>query len=105
MINIFFNCVNSILSSGNVSFEIPLFEWLWESFDLTVMNYYLLTALILSVMRPIYLLMNICSNYWKRKAEYAADQEAVSNGFGEDMISVMKKSCREEYKPINTNPY
>lgn len=56
-------------------------------------------------MRPIYLLMNICSNYWKRKAEYATDQETVSNGFGEDMISVMKKSCREEYKPINTNPY
>ena len=40
------------------------------------------------------------SNYMSRKAEYRADNQAVKEGYGEELINALKKLAREDFADL-----
>lgn len=61
-------------------------------------------ALMGVVMEPVMNLLAIPSNLISRKFEYRADREAVEAGYGEDMITALKKLNRDSLSNLNPHP-
>lgn len=61
-------------------------------------------ALMGVVMEPVMNLLAIPSNFISRKFEYRADSEAVKAGYGEDMITALKKLNRDSLSNLNPHP-
>lgn len=78
--------------------------WINKSFNITVPNNYLVFSMILGIGRPILSLFGIFGNYRQRKEEYEADQEAVKNGYGEELIATFKRMSSDELIDINPHP-
>ncbi len=79
-------------------------KWIMESFQITVPNYFLLVTLVIGLGQPVMALVGIIRNYRQRQEEYEADQEAVKNGYGEDMIKIFKEESNDELIDINPHP-
>ena len=61
-------------------------------------------ALMGVVMAPVMSILSILSNCISRKFEYRADREAVDAGYGEDMITALKKLNRDSLSNLNPHP-
>ena len=61
-------------------------------------------ALMGAVTEPIMTLLAIPSNAMSRAFEYRADREAVLAGYGEDMISALKKLSKDNLSDLNPHP-
>ena len=73
---------------------------LHTAFGFSEVNYgfaYLLTGLFISLIQP---LTSLLINLYSRKAEYRADKQAVSEGYGEAMIGALKKLARENFAEL-----
>ena len=73
---------------------------LHTAFGFGEVNYgfaYLLTGLFISLIQP---LTSLLINLYSRKAEYRADRQAVSEGYGEAMIGALKKLARENFAEL-----
>ena len=60
---------------------------------------YLLTSIGLGVLQP---LISMAMNAHSRRAEYAADRQAIIEGYGEPMISAFKKLAKDNF--VNLSP-
>lgn len=94
---------NQILSLGNfllmgVLVWLAVRDPLWhEAFGFTGINYgfaYLLVGVALELAQP---LISLIINANSRRAEYRADKQAVTEGYGEAMITALKKLARENF--------
>jgi len=84
---------------------IPLFgAYIQQSFGLQMTNYYLLMVVATSVIYPFVFLFNILSNYCTRKEEYAADANAVTNGYGQELKETFMKVSEETLMNVNPAP-
>ncbi len=73
---------------------------LHEAFGFAELNYgfaYLLTGVFLSLIQP---LTGMLINAYSRKAEYRADRQAVTEGYGEAMIGALKKLAKENFAEL-----
>lgn len=84
--------------------EFGFLEWINRSFNITVPNNYILFSMMLGIGRPVLSLFGIFGNYRQRKEEYEADQEAVKNGYGEELIATFKRMSSDELIDINPHP-
>ena len=75
---------------------------LYTQFGFDGVNYgfaYLLVSVGLEVLQP---LISLVMNAHSRRAEYAADRQAVIEGYGEPMISAFKKLAKDNF--VNLSP-
>ena len=49
-------------------------------------------------------LFGLIVNYFSRKAEYRADEQAVKEGYGEDLVSALKKLARQNFSDLAPSP-
>lgn len=73
---------------------------LHEAFGFNEINYgfaYILTGILISLTQP---LTSMLINLYSRKAEYRADAQAVSEGYGEAMIGALKKLAKENFAEL-----
>lgn len=102
---------NQILAFGEVII-ISLLAWLlvrypelYRAFGLWSVNYgmalFLLSYCILPVISP---LIGLVSNWYSRRAEYRADRKAAEEGYGEALISALKKLSRENFSNLAPDP-
>ena len=69
-------------------------------FGFAEVNYgfaYILTGIFISLIQP---LSSMIINAYSRKAEYRADAQSVSEGYGEAMIDALKKLARENFAEL-----
>ncbi len=102
---------NQILSSVQMA-VLGVLAWLtlrtaacFTSFGFDSVNYGFAIVLIMSIefafISPLFgLLVNYCS----RKAEYRADAQAVKEGYGEQLISALKKLAKQNYADLAPSP-
>ena len=102
---------NQILAFGEVII-ISLLAWLLvrypklhQVFGFQSVNYgmalFLLSYCILPVISP---LIGLVSNWYSRRAEYRADRKAAEEGYGEALISALKKLSRENFANLAPDP-
>ncbi len=78
---------------------------LFLSFGFSGVNYGFAMLLILSVEFPVVSpLLGLAANLFSRKAEYRADAQAVAEGYGETLISALKKLARGNYAELAPSP-
>lgn len=73
---------------------------LHTAFGFSGVNYgfaYILTGIFISLIQP---LTSMVINAYSRRAEYKADKQAVSEGYGEAMIGALKKLARENFAEL-----
>ena len=73
---------------------------LHTAFGFEGVNYgfaYILTGIFISLIQP---LTSMLSNAYSRIAEYRADKQAVSEGYGEAMVGALKKLARENFSEL-----
>ena len=74
---------------------------LWPAFGFDSVNYGFAMILIMGVeFALIAPLFGLLTNYLSRRAEYRADQQAVQEGYGEELISALKKLSRENLSDL-----
>ena len=49
-------------------------------------------------------LFGLITNYFSRKKEYRADAQAVKEGYGEALISALKKLAKSDYANLSPDP-
>lgn len=77
----------------------------FTSFGFEGINYGFAIILIMSVeFAFISPLFGLLVNYFSRKAEYGADAQAVKEGYGEQLISALKKLARQNYADLAPSP-
>ena len=94
------NLVNMALM-GTVAFLAVSAPELHTAFGFDGVNYgfvYLLMGTGLGIVQPF---MSLLMNAKSRAAEYRADRQAVSEGYGEAMISALKKLARENFSHLS----
>ncbi len=92
----FLSLINMALM-GTVAFLAVSMPELHTAFGFESVNYgfvYLLMGTGLGIVQPF---MSLITNAHSRRAEYRADRQAVSEGYGEAMISALKKLARENF--------
>lgn len=78
---------------------------LFASFGFSEVNYGFAMILIMSVeFALISPLFGLLINYFSRKAEYRADAQAVKEGYGQELISALKKLARQNYADLAPSP-
>lgn len=93
------NIGNMLLMGVAVWFSLRT-EALHTEFGFEGVNYgfvYILTGIIIALIQP---LTSMIMNAYSRKAEYRADKQAVLEGYGEAMISALKKLARENFAEL-----
>ena len=80
-------------------------EEIFQSFGFNGINYGFAMILVMSVefsvISPLFALI---SNYFSRKAEYRADEHAVLEGYGPELISALKKLARQNFSQLAPSP-
>ena len=80
-------------------------DGIWPAFGFDSVNYGFAMILIMSVeFALISPLFGLLTNYLSRKAEYRADAQAVQEGYGEALISGLKKLSRENFADLAPSP-
>ena len=78
---------------------------LFTSFGFSEVNYGFAMILIMSIeFALISPLFGLIANYFSRKAEYRADAQAVREGYGEALISSLKKLARQNFSDLSPSP-
>lgn len=78
---------------------------IYPQFGFETVNYGFAIILIMSVEFALAApLFGLLVNYYSRKAEYRADAQAVEEGYGEDLISGLKKLSRENLADLAPSP-
>ena len=73
---------------------------LHEAFGFTEINYgfaYILTGIFISLIQPLTAML---TNAYSRMAEYRADKQAISEGYGRAMVGALKKLARENFAEL-----
>ncbi len=89
----------SVLAWGVVSFE-PLYT----AFGFEGVNYgfgYILIGIGMGILTPF---IGILTNAMSRRFEYAADRQAVAEGYGEAMIPALKKLAKDNFAHLSPSP-
>ena len=80
-------------------------EGIWPAFGFDGINYGFAMILIMSTeFALISPLFGLLTNYLSRRAEYRADAQAVQEGYGEALISGLKKLSRENFADLAPSP-
>ncbi len=74
-------------------------------FGFTEANYYFAMVVLDALVWPFSNLTNIAFNYLSRKHEYQADAFAAKEGYGEALISALKRLVNESLSEINPHPW
>lgn len=78
---------------------------LFRPFGFSAVNYgfalLLITEVEFSVLAPLF---SLFVNAFSRKAEYRADRQAVEEGFGEALVTALKKLSRENFSELSPSP-
>ena len=78
---------------------------IWPAFGFDSVNYGFAMILIMGVeFALIAPLFGLLTNYLSRRAEYRADRQAVQEGYGEELISALKKLSRENLSDLAPSP-
>ena len=78
---------------------------IWPAFGFDTVNYGFAVILIMSVeFALISPLFGLLTKYLSRRAEYRADAQAVQEGYGEALISGLKKLSKENFADLAPNP-
>ncbi len=78
---------------------------IWPAFGFDTVNYGFAMILIMSVeFALIAPLFGLLINYLSRRAEYRADAQAVQEGYGDELISALKKLSRENFADLAPSP-
>ena len=76
-------------------------EGIFNAFGFEEVNYGFALLLISSVeFALISPLFGLVINYFSRRAEYRADAQAVKEGYGEQLISALKKLARQNFSDL-----
>ena len=102
---------NQILSFIQMSL-LAVLSWLtlrspelFTAFGFTGVNYGFAVLIIMSVeFACIAPLFGLVVNYFSRRAEYRADEVAVREGYGSELISGLKKLTRQNYGDVAPSP-
>ncbi len=89
----------ALLAWGSVSYE-PFYT----AFGFGGVNYgfaYILIGIGLGILTPF---IGILTNAMSRRFEYAADRQAVEEGYGEAMIPALKKLARDNFAHLSPSP-
>ena len=73
---------------------------LHEAFGFSGVNYgfaYILTGIFISLIQPLTAML---TNAYSRMAEYRADKQAVTEGYGRAMVGALKKLARENFAEL-----
>lgn len=68
------------------------------------MNYFFALQLLSIISWPLTKLLDIVSNYISRKHEYQADAFAAKEGYGDKLITALKRLSKEALSDINPHP-
>ena len=74
-------------------------------FGFTEANYYFAMVILDALIWPFSNLTNTAFNYLSRKHEYQADAFAAKEGYGEALISALKRLVNESLSEINPHPW
>ena len=78
---------------------------LFSAFGFEEVNYgfalLLMTSVEFALISPLFGLM---TNFFSRRAEYRADAQAVQEGYGQELISALKKLARQNYADLAPSP-
>ena len=91
-----FNIFNMLIMGSAVLLAVSIPEF-YTFFGFEAVNYgfaYIIVGLFLSLVQP---LTGIVMNARSRAAEYRADRQAVKEGYGEPMISALKKLSKDNF--------
>ena len=78
---------------------------IWPAFGFDTVNYGFAMILIMSVeFALIAPLFGLLINFLSRRAEYRADAQAVQEGYGDELISALKKLARENFADLAPSP-
>ena len=78
---------------------------LFEAFGFSGINYGFALIVILSAgFELLWPLMGLAANWFSRRAEYRADAHAFKEGYGEALISALKKLARQNYGDLAPSP-
>ncbi len=99
-----FSLMSSVLTI--VFFGIML-EWkeLFYAFGFNSANYYFAFVMLGAIIWPLEILANIVVNYISCKHEYEADRFAAREGYGEALVSALKKLHNEALSEINPHKW
>ena len=101
--NLFVSLFNVLLIA--ILFEISVYIQLPFHSDEQILNYgvsyIILGEVILNFIMPF---VNMCTNYFSRKHEYAADEFAVEQGYGRNLITGLKKLSKNNFADLNPHP-
>lgn len=89
---------------NHVTLFFQINHWINQSFALTTLNYALLFTIYSHFMKIITSLIKLYNNNITRLEEYEADQEAVKNGYGEELIRTFKNISKDELMNVNPSP-
>ena len=77
----------------------------FTEFGFKDVNYGFAVLLIMSVLMALVMpLWSLLANWHSRRAEYAADAQAVKEGYGEPLVSALKKLSRENLADLSPSP-
>jgi STE24 endopeptidase len=77
----------------------------FTDFGFSGVNYGFAVLLIMSVLMALFApLWSLLANWHSRRAEYAADAQAVKEGYGEPLVSALKKLSRENLADLSPSP-
>ena len=102
---------NSFFSLFNIAI-IVVFCWLlarfpemYGDFGFAGLNYGFGLVLLFECIMPVMsIILGLLNSIRSRRAEYRADEQAVKEGYGEQIISALKKLNRENYGNLNPHP-
>ena len=78
---------------------------IYISFKFQAINYGFAFILFSETFEAFSILLSLLGNYFSRKAEYAADNNAVKLGYGDSLISALKKITRENFGNLSTSKF
>lgn len=93
-----------VLLLANVEAFIPAEAWIRSSFNLSHTSLFLVILFINYVLKPVIFLAGIPSHLADRSKEYEADQNAVLEGYGQELADSLKEWYRDELRFINPHP-
>lgn len=90
------------LSVFGVVLNIPS---MFTAFGFDGVNYFWASAVLSMLLWPLERVLDIISNYLSRKHEYQADEFAAKEGYGDALISSLKKLSRDALVDLNPHPW
>ena len=79
-------------------------DWVNLSFGISVTNYTMILNVLSALLGPVSILFGLFNNSRSRAEEYEADREAVSNGYGQELIATFKRLSNDELVDVNPHP-